>query len=66
MYLKVVCCICGACWNYYGMKSYPSTASTGTDCQGCICPSCGALGYITNMSDSCQTLLSLAMSKRKE
>lgn len=58
-YLRVECHLCGAWWNFYEEKiEYPPILSTAIQYQGCVCPNCGALGFIFSYaSGDCNELI---------
>ena len=45
-YLRVKCYICGEVWNFFAEKWEQYPTHTAVDCQGCVCPNCGNLGWI--------------------
>ena len=46
-YLRVVCYVCGAAWNYCEeWPVYTAPGSTAVQIQGCVCPRCGSIGFI--------------------
>jgi len=61
-YLRVVCYICGAVWNYLDEKPDYLHQTTAFDVLGCVCPYCGSLALISGGATNTTVIQSKVVS----